>query len=91
MGNDAAQKAHDYLYWEFTEQAGKQAVRRGDWKGIRLNVAEFPDGPLELYNLSEDPGEARNRASEFPAVVAELAGLMKEAHVDSTLFPLQKK
>lgn len=91
IGNDAAQKSHDYLYWEFTEQGGKQAVRQGDWKGIRLNVAEFPDGPLELYNLSEDPDEARNRASEFPAVVAELAGLMKEAHVDSTLFPLQKK
>jgi len=33
------QAKHDYLYWEFYEQGGKQAVRWGDWKGIRLDVA----------------------------------------------------
>lgn len=91
MGNDAAQKAHDYLYWEFTEQGGKQAVRRGDWKGIRLNVAENPDGPLELYDLKLDLGEERDVAAQHPEVVAELATLMAAAHADSVLFPLHQR
>lgn len=89
-GKSAAQDGHDYLYWEFTEQGGKQAVRRGDWKGIRLNVVENPDGPLELYDLKVDLGEERNVAGQHPEVVAELAALMVEAHADSVLFPLRR-
>ncbi len=91
MGNDAAQAAHDYLYWEFTEQGGKQAVRMGDWKGIRLNVAENPDGPLELYDLKLDLGEERDEAAQHPEVAAELAALMAAAHADSVLFPLGRR
>lgn len=90
LGAEALQPAHDYLYWEFTEQGGKQAVRAGDWKGIRLDVSRNLDGPLELYNLAEDLGERKNLANQHPDVVARLAALMVEAHTDSTLFPLRK-
>ena len=86
----ALQRAHDYLYWEFTEQGGRQAVRQGDWKGIRLNVASAPDGPLELYNLADDLGEERNLAAEYPDITARLAALMAEARTDSVLFPLHQ-
>lgn len=89
IGNEAQQEKHDYLYWEFTEQGGKQAVREGDWKGIRLNVSVDPDGPLELYNLAEDPGEEKNLAMEHPEITGHLASRMEEAHVDSLLFPLK--
>jgi len=41
---------HEFLYWEFHEKGSKQAVRRGDWKGIRLE----PGKPLELYDLKND-------------------------------------
>ena len=27
--------AHDYLYWEFHEQGGKQGVRIGEWKAVK--------------------------------------------------------
>ncbi|MEO1512355.1 MAG: arylsulfatase, partial [Planctomycetota bacterium] len=37
-GDDIAQTQHRYLYWEFYEQGGKQAVRMGPWKGIRRGV-----------------------------------------------------
>jgi hypothetical protein len=42
---------HDFLYWEFHEQGGKQAVRQGKWKAIRFNVIENPNAPVELYDL----------------------------------------
>ena len=29
--NQPGQKKHDYLYWEFHENGGRQAIRQGDW------------------------------------------------------------
>ncbi|MCC6143331.1 MAG: hypothetical protein IT368_05950 [Candidatus Hydrogenedentes bacterium] len=83
------QGKHDYLYWEFTEQGGKQAIRQSDWKAVRLNVAENPQGPLELYNLTSDPSEEKNVGAELPDVVAHLAVLMAGARTESALFPFK--
>src|SRR5690606_9502231 len=64
------QESHDYLYWEFHEQNGKQAVRKGEWKAIKLNL--FTDSPeLLLFDLEEDPGETKDIASLHPQVVEE--------------------
>ena len=38
-------------------QQGKQAVRLGQFKGVRLKVNESMDNPIELYDLSADIGE----------------------------------
>jgi arylsulfatase A-like enzyme len=48
-------------------------IRRGDWKLHQY----FEDGGLELYNLREDIGEARNVASEHPEKTRELLGLLE--------------
>ena len=37
LGNEK-QLNHEYLYWEFHEKGGRQAVRRGNWKAVRYNV-----------------------------------------------------
>ncbi len=71
LGKPREQGKHPYLYWEFHEQGKKQAVRLGSWKGIRLNVAKDPKGPIELYDLATDPGEERNVAAEHPEMVAK--------------------
>jgi hypothetical protein len=39
-GNPA--RKHDYLYWEFHEEGGSQAVRWGKWKGVRLSPGNTP-------------------------------------------------
>lgn len=74
------QTEHVYLYWEFHEQGKKQAVLQGDWKGIRLNVAKNPNGPIELYNLTNDPSESSNIAKDHPDIVAKFDSLMKVSH-----------
>lgn len=80
------QNQHDYLYWEFHEQGGKMAVRTGDWKGVRLNVNMDPEGKIELYNLSKDPGETNDVASEHPDIVNRMSEVMKQAHSMSEIF-----
>jgi arylsulfatase A-like enzyme len=78
------QKAHDYLYWEFHERGFHQALRLGDWKGIRHGRG----APLELYHLAHDLGERENVAGENPQVAARMATLMQTARVDSPDFPV---
>jgi len=78
------QASRDYLYWE---TAPHQALRLGDWKGIRA----APEKPLELYDLAKDIGEKTNVATEHPDVVARIEKLISAAHVDSPEFPLAAK
>ena len=82
------QTEHEYLYWEFHAQGGKQAIRKGDWKAVRLNVRENRNSPIELYNLAEDIAEENNVADQFPEIVDEMDLLFYEAHVPSKIFPL---
>ncbi|UCC98701.1 MAG: arylsulfatase [Phycisphaerales bacterium] len=88
LGRDGGQVKHEYMYWEFHEQGKRQAVRMGDWKGVRQNVAKNPDGPIELYNLKNDVGETKNVADRNPAIVERIEEYMKAAHVPSEHWPL---
>ena len=81
------QKAHKYLYWEFHEEGGKQAVRYKHWKGVRLNVNKDKEAPIELYDLRTDPAEQHNLAEQYPKVVKKIKKIMSEAHTRSDLFP----
>ena len=83
------QKAHKYLYWEFHEEGGKQAVRYKHWKGVRLQASKNPDAPIELYDLRTDSAEQHNLAEQYPKVVKKMKKIMSEAHTRSDLFPFQ--
>lgn len=82
------QKNHDYLYWEFHAQGGKQAIRKGNWKAVRLNVTNNRQSPIELYNLSEDLSEKTDVSGQNPGITEEMDSLFRAAHVPSELFPL---
>lgn len=81
------QKEHDYLYFEFQELGGRQAVRKGNWKLIRQNIRKN-GGYYELYNIASDPGEKWNVLAEYPQIAKELKAIMQEAHVDDSNWPL---
>ncbi|MCC6262298.1 MAG: arylsulfatase [Bryobacterales bacterium] len=76
------------LYWEFFPfdfknqryrlEALQQAVRVGKWKAVRPR----PDKPVELYDLSTDPGESRNAAPDHPVLVTRLEGVMRAQHTE---------
>lgn len=81
------QARHPYLYWEFASYGGQQAVRLGDWKGVRRDMRKG-NMRLELYNLAQDPAEKHDLAGERLELVQRIEGIMKEAHTPSALFPL---
>lgn len=86
------QPKHDYLYWEFAAYGGQQAVRMGNWKGIRQNMLRRNNpNPLktELYNLKTDIGETTDVAAEHPKIVDQIEKIMVEAHVPNARFPFR--
>ena len=78
------QKQHEYLYWEFHEQNGREALRCGDWKLIRQPIVG--EAILELYDLSSDLHEDNNLAQQNPEKVKELEALIDDARTESPLF-----
>ncbi|MFH5884949.1 arylsulfatase [Halalkalibaculum sp. DA3122] len=82
------QKERAYLYWEFPARGGKQAVRMGKWKAVRLNVSRDPESPIELYNLERDLSEKHNVAEQHPEVIEEIKQIFEEARTPSEYFTL---
>lgn len=78
------QQAHNYLYWEFHELNGREALRSGKWKLIRQPIVG--ETILELYDLSNDIHEDTNLAEKYPDKVKELVSLMDNARTESPYF-----
>ncbi len=81
-------RRHEFLYWElprynaktgkFAKETPRQAARWRNWKVVRPK----PDGPLELYDLAEDPGETRDLAAEKPEILAKFEEYLQRARYD---------
>jgi len=79
LGRTEEQQQHDYLYWEFPMKKGRIAIRKGNWKGVRYNVALNPNSPLELYDLKSDVEEQINVAGRNPEIESQLRILLEGA------------
>jgi arylsulfatase A-like enzyme len=75
------------FYWELHEGEPIQAVRFGNWKAVRNGLS----AEIELFDLSEDPGEGANIAASHSAEVAKALALMKKSHQTSPDWPLTGK
>jgi arylsulfatase A-like enzyme len=82
------QKEHEYLYWEFHENDGRQALRWKKWKAVKLAVMKNAAAPVELYDLEKDPEEQLNLAGKKPRLVKKLSALLNKAHTPNPDWPL---
>ncbi|MDA0329378.1 MAG: arylsulfatase [Gemmatimonadetes bacterium] len=80
------QVEHEAMYWEYHGLwNGAQAVRMGDWKGVRLGGHDDPDASIELYDLRLDIAETTDVSADHPDVVARIRQVM-QARTESS-FP----
>jgi len=63
--------AHDFIYFHHMSH---RAIRVGDWK----LVAKDKNGPWELYNIKTDRCESKNRVSQHPDRVRQMAALWQK-------------
>jgi len=70
---------HEYLYWEYPERRGQQAVRMNYWKGIRDSTR---DGKLKikLFNLENDITEEKDLSNQYPEIVRQIEEIMTREH-----------
>jgi arylsulfatase len=88
LGRPEKQRLPEYLFWEYTGSGGQQAVRLGDWKGVRTNLHKG-NTKIELYNLKDDPSEQRDVADRHPEIVKRIETIMNTARVPSKQFPIK--
>jgi arylsulfatase len=74
------QKVHPWLYWEFPEYGGQQAIRQGDWKMVRVQLHKGEGIPV-LFSLSTDPNEETDLSKRYPEKVAELSKILISQHI----------
>ena len=69
LGETKRQKQHDHLYWRAGDT---QAVRMGNWKGVRTKNG------LALFDLQTDIGERTDLAARHPEIAQRIAKIMAE-------------
>ena len=75
-GNVSDQQKHGSLYWEYHAFGGMQAVRMGDWKGVRREIRRQDDAPIELYDLAIDIQESNDISEDHPETVELIRSIM---------------
>ncbi|MBT2161484.1 arylsulfatase [Zobellia barbeyronii] len=91
LGHEDLQKNHEYLYWEFHEKGGRQAIRKDNWKAVKYDVFGGADVAIKLYDLTTDIGEQNNVAEKNPEVIKEMKTLFENARTPSDVFTFSQE
>ena len=92
LGNSEFTSLYDEAGFFYYHMAQLQAVRAGRWKlylplenkktNLSGDYSEGESAEPELYDVRNDPGEAREVSAERPEVVEHLSGLAENARQD---------
>lgn len=77
LGHPELQKSHPWLYWEFHETGGRQAILHQNFKAIRPGHPGASQSPIQLYHLLDDPGESRDVANDNPDIVRSIESILE--------------
>jgi arylsulfatase A-like enzyme len=80
LGNPAAQRQHEFVYFEFPENGGQVAVRRGNWTGVKVGMKANSDSAWQLFDLSSDRAEEHDVAPAHPEILRELDAIVNREH-----------
>jgi arylsulfatase len=73
------QQKHEYLYWEFPESGGQQAVLIGNMKAIRKNIHKG-NTTFELFDIINDPKEMNDIAADNPEIIGRVLEICSLEH-----------
>jgi arylsulfatase A-like enzyme len=79
LGQEKTQKKHDFLYFEFPQYGGQQAVRLNNWKGIRFDILKG-NMKIKLFDLDKDIQEQHDVADQHPDIVKQIEQIMIKEH-----------
>ncbi|MEO6894734.1 MAG: arylsulfatase [Ginsengibacter sp.] len=79
LENQQGQKKHEFLYWEFPQYGGQQAVRLGNWKGVRFDMLKG-NMKIKLFDLDKDIQEQHDVAAQHPEIIKKMEEIMKKEH-----------
>ena len=85
-GSGEISRNHEYIYYEFYEQGGKQSILKDGWKMVRLNMSKPEKLKEELYYLPDDIGEKHDLLKMNPQKAEELRTLVMKARTESEHF-----
>jgi arylsulfatase A-like enzyme len=80
LGKEKKQKQHKFLYFEYPEKGGQLAIRKGDWKAIKLNMKGNRKAKWMLFNLGEDPRETNDLAQQHAELLHEFDRIVAREH-----------
>lgn len=83
LGQKDEQQQHPYLYFEYPEKGGQLAIRKGDWKGVKVDLRKNPGNPWQLFNLKADRNETTDVSAQHPEILAEFDPIVKKEHEES--------
>ncbi|MHC4153555.1 MAG: sulfatase-like hydrolase/transferase [Planctomycetota bacterium] len=83
FGKEQNELRERFMYWEQPRDL-QQAVRWRHWKAKRKRRG----AKLELYNLTDDPGEHNDVAEKYPEISAILTEYLRTARTETPNWPL---
>jgi arylsulfatase A len=77
------------MLWVFPEYGGQIAIRIGEFKLVRQQLASKAPGAWEIYNIAQDRSESRDIAKEHPELIQKAESLLTTEVSENKIFPMK--